>query len=205
MLLPNAETIIRNLAKSWKSEHIELICLDIERWHVNGTEDERKNSIIYFKKIIKWIRQESPITKIGLYGVLPIREVYDSLQDPNSHSYLDWQSKNNNLISLAKLVDVIFPSLYTLTTDPEAWKKFAISNITQAKLYGKPVYPFLWPRFHDSMPNLSETYIPSSYWELELLTVKEHADGFVIWDNFDKGSSVIQTSVWNSVISIIKP
>src|SRR5690606_26877227 len=77
---------------------------------------------------------------------------------------------------LAAAVDIIFPSLYTFYDQPEQWQRYAIGNVAEARQYGKPVYPFIWPQFHDSGAE-----IPSTFWRQQLETVYAEADGLVIW------------------------
>ncbi len=88
----------------------------------------------------------------------------------------------------------------------QAWKAYAIANISEARKYHKPVYAFLWPQFHDETKACLEarkkqgdltspkilgckdpgrdgvSTIPGDYWRFQLETVYELADGLVIWD-----------------------
>jgi hypothetical protein len=81
------------------------------------------------------------------------------------------------------LVDALFPSIYTFYTDRQGWVTYAIAQITEAKrkAKGKPVYAFLWPQYHESNLLLGLRPLDSDYWELQLNTVAQHADGVVIW------------------------
>jgi hypothetical protein len=194
------EIRIRTLAKSWKSP--TLVCLDIERWPANGNKDDVNQTINNFKNVIGWIRQEAPNIQIGIYGIPPIRDINGALEQHDSISFKAWQSKNDLLIPLANLVDVIFPSLYTLTSDPKKWQLFAKSNIEQARRYGKPVYPFIWPRFHDSMHGIARTFIPNSFMKMEIDTVNQLADGIVIWDYSNK-QPWEELNTWNKSTSTL--
>ena len=95
-----------------------------------------------------------------------------------------WAEANDALKGLASHVDVIYPSLYTFYDDPEGWKKFAKANLQEAKRYGKPVYAFLWPMYHDSNKLLSGKPIPADVWRMQLETCLEYADGVVIWGGY---------------------
>jgi hypothetical protein len=202
-LSPADEKRIQDLAKTWVEKKIPLVCLDFEDWPVQGDDATIRESIGKFKKVLDLIREAAPDVKVGIYGTLPVRDVYRAIKDPSSQAYQDWQVENERLKPLAQLVDVIFPSLYTMTTDPQIWKAFALSNLRQAKLYGKPVYAFIWPRYHDSIKLLAWTFLPKAYWEMELQTVKEQADGAVIWD-FGKWKPWDEQAVWwQSTLSIL--
>ena len=41
---------------------------------------------------------------------------------------------------------MIFPSLYTVYDDQGHWLRFAEANMVEARRYGKPVIPFIWPQ-----------------------------------------------------------
>src|SRR5579859_181134 len=192
---PTDEKRIRDLAKTWVREKITLVCLDIENWPVRGDDATVQESITQFKKILALIRQEAPDLKLGVYGAPPVRDLYRALKGSGSQAYQEWQVENDRLKPLAGLLDVIFPSLYTVTTDPERWKVYAKTNIEEAAKYGKPVYAFIWPRYHDSIPKRAWTLLPESFWEMELQTVAKQADGVVIWD-FGKGQVWDEQAPW---------
>ncbi len=181
-LSPTVEKRVRDLAKYWKINNVPLVCLDIERWPALGNDEAINMTINNFKTIIGWIHDESPKTQVGIYGFLPIRDLNRAQNSPGSAPYQYWQNQNDRLKPLANIVDVIFPSLYTLTADPDKWKTFATAMIQQAKLYNKPVYPYIWPRYHQSISKLPGEFLPKSFWKMELKTVKSKADGTVIWD-----------------------
>jgi hypothetical protein len=84
-------------------------------------------------------------------------------------------------MQMTPYVDAIYPSLYTFYPDQDGWLKYALANISEARRYGKPVYVFLWPQYHESDPAVAWRFIPADYWRLELETAKQYADGIVIW------------------------
>ena len=63
----------------------------------------------------------------------------------------------------------------------------ALAQLNAARAYGKPVYAFLWPRFHDSNRLLGGRYIGDDYWRMELDTARRYADGIVLWGGWDEG------------------
>ena len=52
---------------------------------------------------------------------------------------------------------------------------------TEARRYGKPMYPFLWMYYHDSNATLKGQLLPRDTWQMELDTVRRQASGTVIW------------------------
>ncbi len=198
------ENRIRALAKTWKIKNIDLVCLDIERWPITGSDEKVLGTVNKFKKVLGWIKDEAPNVKLGIYGFPPTLDFPHSLKDPTSQSYKDWEVENKRMDPVAQMVDVIFPSLYSITTDSEKWKKSSITRLKESAKYGKPVYPYIWPRYHELVKKLSHTYVPKTYWEMELQTVKEYADGVIIWDAVKKGQPFdAQIDWWQSVKNIL--
>lgn len=196
------ETRIRNLAKTWKLKNIDLVCLDIECWPTSGSEELVAHTIKRYEKVLGWIHQEAPNVKIGSFGFPHRPFKLTELNDPQSSAYKNWQIENDRLRPLIQQLDVIFLCLYTNTTDPEKWKLFAKADIENAASYGKPIYPFIWPRYYDSMPGLGWTFIPDSFWKMELNYVKENADGAVIWDYGKWQHWNDQVSWWQAVLQL---
>ncbi len=163
----------------------KLVCIDIENWEVAGDDATVASSVEKYALLMKWFQQATPDVQHGYYGVLPVVDYWRAIAPGASQPYRAWQADNARLQPIAATVDVVFPSLYTYYPDPQAWVRFAIRQIRAAKKYGKPVYPFLWPQYHDSNPQLGGQYLPADYWKLELETVIAHADGVVIWGGWD--------------------
>jgi hypothetical protein len=149
-----------------------IVCIDIEHLDVGK-----------LRQVAILIKKNAPNIKIGFYGI-PAREYWTSLADKDSQEYRNWIKNNDQYAPLIKEVDVLFPSLYTFYPLPWQWERYAIENIRQAKKYGKPVYPFLWPQYHDSTI-LKGTYIYGDLWRLELETCYKYAEGLVIWGGWD--------------------
>lgn len=156
--------------------------IDIENWPVSGVapsviaEDVQK-----YVTTIKSLQEIAPEAKIGFYGVAPIRDYWDVVNGgPGSPQYTAWQEENDVVAPIAKQADVLFPSIYTIDSDQNAWKTYAIAQIKEARRIapGKPVYAFLYMRYTDETIG---DYIPADYWRMELETMRQYADGVVIW------------------------
>lgn len=160
-----------------------LLVVDIEQWPVTGDAATVAESVRKYRTVIQWFKAPAPDLKVGLYSVIPIRNYWDSIQDQNSARYRAWKKQDDSLASIAQLVDVIFPSLYTFYDDRIGWQKYAIAQIQEARRYagGKPVYVFLWPQYEAPHKALANTFLPGDYWRLELETARKYADGVVIW------------------------
>ncbi len=180
------ESIVRSIARTLSSDI--FVCLDIEHWPVRGEKQVVNESIRKFIQVIQWMRDENPKLKIGIYGVLPIKSYWDVV--PYKHNMNDvelrrrfeeWQKANERLKELAEHVDAVFPDIYAHYTELEDWKIYATANMEEARTYGKPVYAFVWPQYHEEKPELAGKYLPADYWRLILETCFKEANGIVIW------------------------
>lgn len=174
--------IIKALSQDVIADKNIILCLDIEDWKLNG--DERSASLEKYKATINLFKHYLKDTSIGYYGVLPERDYWASVKD-NDKKKIRWKNTNNDLLDFSKNVDVVFPSLYTFYGDKEGWKKYAVEHLKEAKKYGKPVYAFLWPLYHESNFLNKHDYIGDEYWKMQLEIVKKYADGLVLWGGWD--------------------
>ncbi len=157
-----------------------IICLDIEQWPVRGNDNIVKQSIEKYRIVASLFKQDSKNIKLGFYGLVPIRDYWRAISGEDTKQYKEWIMENRSIEGIVGSVDVIYPSLYTFSTNQKEWETYAIENINIAKTYGKPVYVFLWPMYHDST-KLKGQYIPGDFWRFQLETCKKYADGIVIW------------------------
>jgi hypothetical protein len=163
-----------------------LVCIDIESWPLKGPSEVVTQSKKKYIAVAKLFRENCPTAKIGFYGIVPIRDFWRAIRGEGDESYKDWDLENSNLQEIADTVDVIFPSLYTFYPDQNGWKIYATANIKEARKYGKPVYPFLWPEYHNSNITYGGQLIPADFWRLELMTCSQLADGIVVWGGWQK-------------------
>ncbi|QDU72719.1 hypothetical protein [Mucisphaera calidilacus] len=159
----------------------DLFFMDIEHWPVNGDPADVQDTIRKYNLVTRWIREARPDLTFGYYGIPPVRDYWRAIKPRDSRQYQAWAAENDALQPMIRDVDVIYPSLYTFYDDPEGWVKYAEVNIREARKYGKPVYPFLWPQYHDSHKELKYHFIDGDFWRIQLETCLKHADGVVIW------------------------
>jgi hypothetical protein len=182
-----------------KSKNPDVLVIDIERYHFNSdtTAAEWTANINKLKSVISVFRQEMPNLKLGYYLLLPQRNWLAPCGDPKkvASRTATWQENNLKLKPLADVVDIIVPSLYTFYLDTKSvacWPKYAEANIAQARLYGKPVWAFLWPKLHTDQTK----WIPQALWRTELETVYAKADGVVIWSKARAEDKWSWTAPW---------
>jgi len=174
---------------------------DIENWplvesspQVEVSPEVRQQNIEKLRRVIDVARHSAPRMHFGFYGLMP-GITYWSLvnhESPTWHDaiqaryYRTWHEVNQQLDSLAPHVDVVFPSLYTFYDDPKGWESYARQTLLEARRYGKPIYPFLWPEYHNSNAALRDHEIPPDVWRAELELCAKLADGVVLWGGYQK-------------------
>lgn len=182
--LPDRNLVREVAVQARKSTGVAI--LDIEHWPLTGDPAVVEDSISKYATLIQWFKEAAPSVRVGYYGVAPLRDYWKSIQPMDSPQYIAWQKSNDRVASIAQLADILFPSVYTFYEDQDAWSKYAIQQIREARRYdrGKPVYVFLWPQYHPANKNLAGTYLASDYWRMELEIARKYADGVVIWGGY---------------------
>ncbi|HEV2295344.1 MAG TPA: hypothetical protein VGR35_15945 [Tepidisphaeraceae bacterium] len=196
---PSVRAVARRAA-----QRRQILVLDVEHWPLDirtSTEVEVQSSIEKLRRMVRWARDERPHLAVGIYSMLPLRDyqapvlylrAVENQRDPVWASHLPthkqrfetWQAANDRLRPLAEEVNCVFPSLYTLFNDEDGWRKYAEANLSEARRYGKPVYAFLWPQFHDSNREFHGKHLSSDFWRMQLEVVRKGADGVVVWGGY---------------------
>ena len=177
-----SEAIVRSLAYELRNLS-EPAVLDIERWPLKGDIHAVQSTVAKFLSVLSWAKGEAPNVRFGLYGTVPVPDYWRAIRDPASEEFRSWQQDNDRLEAVSDRVDAFFPSIYTFYPDRQGWVTYAIAQIAEArrKANGKPVYAFLMPLYHESNRLLGLQPLDPDYWELQLNTAAQHADGLVIW------------------------
>ena len=180
---PNPSYILSTYIPKIKGQNPDVVVIDIETWKLTPdmTSSQVTTNINKFKTVLSAFRKGLPNAKLGLYMGLPYRNWLAPCGDPAKRASRtsSWHSHNLRLQPLASAVDIIFPSLYTFYSDSAAvacWPTYAKANIKEARIYGKPVWGFLWMKYHTT-----GAWIPRSFWRTQLETTYTGADGLVVW------------------------
>ena len=178
-----SEVIVRSLAYELRAS-TDPVVLDIERWPLTGDSLVVPSTVAKYLSLLSWVKGEAPAVSFGLYGTVPIPDYWRAASDPMSPQFLAWRRDNDRLAQIVDHVDVLYPSIYTFYPDRQAWVAYAKAQIAEARRLakGKPVYGFLWPLYHNQGNELlGSRPIEPDYWDLQLATMAQHADGVVIW------------------------
>ena len=178
---PNEARLRLLTDRAWKLGH--LVCLDIEHWPVyEVSATQKQQSLAKLMRVADEMHARKPGLRIGYYGLLPRQDYWAPVGD-DAKRLEAWQAHNQGMQALAGHVDVVFPSVYTFYDDPQGWVRFAEATIAEARPYGKQVYVFLCPWYHNSNEALKGQPIDADFWRLQLETAHRLADGVVIWSD----------------------
>jgi hypothetical protein len=203
--LPNPtpdEATVRSKARAVLTEGVTAavpVILDVEGYsvdvrsdisHINSDTSTVDANLLKLEQVIGWFKNEAPTLQVGFFDVAaPLLGLPVTGQGPANDAELAiWKRANSYLIPFATHVDALYPSLYTVDTDPAKWVVSAQTRISEAKRIGagKSVRPFIWPQYHDVMRSpLAGTYIDYDYWMLQLATIRDAGvSGIVFWGGY---------------------
>lgn len=169
------ESLLRERIAHMLTNEDAFHVINIEHWRIDGEPADSTENLAKLKRTLDLIHDVNPNLMIGLYRLLPLRNLRVDSQSPDP-AFDAWQAKNDfNMSALGPSVDLLFPSLYTLhlgdtnSTTEELWAKFAEENIREARRLaeGKPVIAFLAFYYH---PNGNFNPKGWQWLEPELLT-----------------------------------
>ena len=151
------------------------VVIDIEYVYLStthGTTDaEVKLHFELFITLARWAREAAPGHAVGYYG-------HGLFPEEPGREYTAETAR------LTAAVDAFFPSLYVHGNEtPKKWQEkmqFLIQKAHQLAP-GKPVYPYLWPQYHEGGPRALE-FVDADYMKLQLATARDAgAAGVVLW------------------------
>jgi hypothetical protein len=148
------------------------IVIDIEGVPLSGERKQVAKHLRLFLDLVKWAHEAVPGCVVGYYG-------HGLFPEKPGKEYAA-EAKQ-----LAAAVDAFFPSMYTFNDSRDAWTKKLESLVEEAHRIapGKPVYPYVWPQYHEGTPKALQ-FISGDYWSFQLNTAREcGADGVVFWSS----------------------
>lgn len=160
------------------------VVIDIENLDLHRANTAMGANVRELDRIAGWFKTAAEGRPIGYYGLAPLGDYWRAIDYPPGGT-IDWQQDNDSAASINRNADYIFPSLYTHYRDEAGWIRQAKAMVCEARrISGKPVYPFIWPEFHPGTTN-EGLEVPAEFWRLQLQTLREVADGVVIWGGYD--------------------
>ena len=139
----------------------------------------------YCLAVLKYAKKARPNIKWGFYAI-PFTSVWDANQE--------FFNAQNKFAPLLKECDIFFPSLYTFYSDPAVllvngnYLNYNLDGVIRLGMkYKKPVYIFMWHRYHNSNQKESMKEIPDNIWKDQIETVASQnvngkfVDGILWW------------------------
>lgn len=175
----------------------ELFILDFEPWYGPDSSLFGQN----FEAICEWMKQFRKLAPGVKTAIYPFNLA--TLQPP---SYMHWMNlvlatvpngmaldyfkqAQEDIAPLVGLVDVITPDCYMLS--PASWRR-DIQHIhilsAMFRRFGKPICPFITPRFSGRYNKLTMTQC-RAYWR----TLSEACDGAVVWGLKSDANNLLAT------------
>jgi hypothetical protein len=185
--VPNVSHLQNKVVPTLLKENKQYVVIDIEHWDPINEMDKLITVIRTLKQGVRAAGNTK--MKFGFYMLLPIRDfLAPTMKASQPDRWERWMTQNEQMRRLAAEVDVVFPSLYTVSENRADWITFAKANIAEARKYNKPVIPFIWPQYHDTMLGpLATTYLPTRFWELQFNSIYDLSDGIAIWGSVKAG------------------
>lgn len=174
--------VVQAYARSLPGGDIPIV-LDIEQFPVIGPGAEM--SVRRLVEVMVAFRRVLRGRSLGYYAVLPQADYWRAIAPSFSAEHRAWQRENDLLAAVEKRVDALYPSIYTFYPDRDGWVRYARAQVAEARrVSDKPVRAFLWPEYHSSGP--VQGFLPADYWRLQLETLREIADGIVLFGGWDE-------------------
>ncbi|KAB1230544.1 hypothetical protein [Chryseobacterium viscerum] len=165
-----------------------LVYIDLEMPFEDMFGKDNKNAMKamdYCLKVLRYAKKLRPNIKFGFYAI-----PFTSVWSPNEEFF----AQQNKFAPLLKECDVFFPSLYTFYSNPAAILangNYLGNNIDGLLklgiIYKKPVYVFMWHRYHNSNEKDSMKEIPDRIWKDQIETLASQnvngkfVDGILWW------------------------
>lgn len=153
------------------------VVIDIEYVFLSptrGTTDAQvKQHFKLFITLAHWAHEAAPGHLVGFYG-------HGLFPEEPGQTYA---AETRQLIAA---VDAFFPSMYSYGNQtPDQWQKKLQHLIAQAHALapGKPVYPYVWPQYHEGSPKALE-FLDADRMKFELAAARDcGANGVVFWSS----------------------
>lgn len=174
------------------------VCFDIEE-HAGFYSPTLSDDQARLNTIVQWAQKETR-QMVGLFTTAPMLDIDRSVTPQTSKFYKAMQSENDKHAAAFANVDVMYPCLYTYIDDVHHWVRYSRALISEAKRLsnGKPVLPFLWPEFMESVRSTTGQWLSSFLWQSQLELCLNESDGCVIWGGYKQ---VWDDSPWFKILS----
>lgn len=148
----------------------------------------------FFLGFLEAAKSVRPNAKWGYFG-FPNQVQSGYMQDPPTF----WTLRNDRIHWLYEAQGALYPVLYNIfksvpdnvqvqhTYEKNQWfnSRLVLTNMQEAQrvAQGKPIYPFVWIRYHDAHPEINNTFLNDFDLNNTFARPKElGASGLILWD-----------------------
>jgi len=141
----------------------------------------------WFTRPCQWAKEQFPQMPVGIYGPQPFRRDYWGLAGKSAQQIDGTHRSDAELWQfIDPAVDFCIASIYVFYDDPGSIYYMAANveeNVQRAKVFGdKPLYAYLWMRFHNSNQKLAgQELTPYLVEAMAVLPYFSGARGVVLW------------------------
>jgi hypothetical protein len=188
-----------------------LVALNVEKqgWMIKLGDPAAAQKADQYTRLMRHLRSQPAIkakgTLLGYFGQAPINDYFGYITGRSQVA--SNLATNTSAMRIAAASAVLFPQMYTRyrETGSKGWIARAegimrlIRKDWQPKIGKKPVYPYLWPQYHDraSDPKIRKKLLGKGVFRTQLETLKRlGADGVVIWGTLGEDGSGLKRARW---------
>jgi len=183
--------------------------IDYRKIGKNYTAKQYENYKNNWIQLVKFVKNNYP-GDVSVYAIAPQRDFWSPVSG-DKKQIESWKNANDDLAKVAAEMDFIAPSIYTFYDEPEfggkqanareKWGAYAEYNIAEAKQYGKPVYVYMWGKFHPSNKILGEEAIPKEFMKIQYQTmVQQNVENVIMWGKYNTAENNVKNENWYQVL-----
>jgi hypothetical protein len=188
-----------------------MVVLNVEKqgWMIKPGDPQAARKAQQYTQLIDHFRRQPAIrtkgTLLGYFGAAPINDYFGYIAGRGQVAQN--LATNSFAKQIAQASDVLFPQMYTRyrETGSKGWVAKAegvmrlIRQDWQPQIGKKPVYPYLWPQYHDYASDVAirKKLVDKGVFLTQLQTLQRlGADGAVIWGTLGADGSGYKRLRW---------
>ncbi|WP_159717879.1 hypothetical protein [Geminicoccus flavidas] len=203
------KTATRTIANATPASKLVVLNVEKQGWMIKLGDPAAARKADQYTRLMTHFRNQAAIktkgTLLGYFGQAPINDYFGYI---NGRGQVPANLATNTFaMRIAAASAVLFPQMYTRyrETGSKGWIARAegimrlIRQDWQPKIGKKPVYPYLWPQYHDfaSDPKIRKKLVDKGVFLTQLQTLKRlGADGIVIWGTLGADGSGHKRARW---------
>ena len=173
---------INQIAKDARTKNFP-VCLEIEDTTLDSSG---------VASTLRTMKQEEPNLSVGVCGMAPYASWSMSLMTNKPDTFEWWRSTNDRQAEIAINADCLYPGVYMLSPDIEAWKGSFHAIKKESERYKKPIRYLVCP----TIEPVGEEFIPIVVWSEMLDVLNYYQSEIVIWQHGFQHDRFSEVSEW---------